>query len=178
VGDILLLDILWGVRGDRDFSGDGMKKIICVDFDGTVVEHKYPDVGRDVPDAVRVLQLLQEYGVKLILWTMRSGEFLQDAVNWFAENDIALWGVNENPEQKEWTDSPKAYAPLYIDDAALGCPLTESKEMGARPYVDWVFVEIELERKGFLPERITTFDKDPGIMLSILKSEGEKLGIT
>ncbi len=51
-----------------------MKKIIAIDFDGTVVEHKYPEVGRDVPDAVRVLRMLRENDVQLILWTMRSGE--------------------------------------------------------------------------------------------------------
>ncbi len=156
-----------------------MKKIIAIDFDGTVVEHKYPEVGRDVPDAVRVLRMLRENDVQLILWTMRSGEFLQDAVSWFAENDIDLWGVNENPEQKEWTDSPKASAPLYIDDAALGCPLLASKEMDARPYVNWLFVEIELERKGFLPERLTIpmSDKDRDGALGILKTEAARLGM-
>lgn len=128
-----------------------MKKIICVDFDGTVVAHEYPEVGGEVLHAVAVLRRLQENDVKIILWTMRSGEYLQDAVKWFADQGIALWGINENPEQKEWTDSPKAYAPIYIDDAALGCPLIESKKMGARPHVDWHRIERMLEAKEMLP---------------------------
>jgi hypothetical protein len=48
---------------------------------------------------------------------------LTDAVNWFKDNGIPLWGVNGNPEQRTWTDSPKAYCQLYIDDAGLGTPL-------------------------------------------------------
>lgn len=156
-----------------------MKKIIAVDFDGTVVEHKYPEIGRDIPDAVRVLRLLRENDVQIILWTMRSGEFLQDAVKWFTDQGIELWGINENPEQKEWTDSPKAYAPLYIDDAALGCPLLLSKEMDARPYVNWIFVEIELEKKGLLPERLTLpwSDKDNQGAMQMLRDEAKTLGM-
>jgi hypothetical protein len=60
---------------------------------------------------------------------------LQDAVNWFKTNGIPLYGVNENPDQKSWTDSPKIYAHCYIDDAALGCPL-KANELG-RSIVDW-----------------------------------------
>ena len=46
-----------------------------------------------------------------------------DAVNWFKKNDIPLYGINENPDQSSWTTSPKPYCHIYIDDAALGCPL-------------------------------------------------------
>jgi len=52
-----------------------------------------------------------------------TGLFLDDAVNWFKENDIPLYGINENPTQKNWTNSQKAYGHLYIDDCALGCPM-------------------------------------------------------
>jgi len=124
---------------------------IAIDFDGTCVTHEFPKVGTDV-GAVPVLKRLVEAGHQLILWTMRSdvehprsdhpeihavgGDYLTDAVNWFKTNDIPLWGINSNPEQHTWTHSPKAYAQLYIDDAALGCPLCHPP-LPARPYVNW-----------------------------------------
>ena len=110
-------------------------KIVCVDFDGTCVMHKYPKIGEDIPNAVEVLKKLNNNQVKIILWTIRSGEFLQDAVNWFIERDIELWAINKNPQQRFWSKSPKAYAPVYIDDAALGCPLKLLSEEN-RPFVD------------------------------------------
>lgn len=79
---------------------------------------------------------------------MRSGKELEEAVDWFKGHSIPLYGVNTNPGQKEWTQSPKAYAQLYIDDAALGCPLHHKE--GLRGFVDWVRVEDELERRGIL----------------------------
>jgi len=95
---------------------------IAIDFDGTCVTHEYPNIGRDI-GAVPVLKRLVEAGHKLILNTMRSGPQLEAAVNWFKDHDIPLYGVNEDPGQKEWTQSPKVFANMYIDDAALGCPL-------------------------------------------------------
>ena len=111
---------------------------ICVDFDGTCVTHEYPNIGNDI-GAVPVLKQLVEKGHLLILFTMRSGKELEDAVNWFNENDIPLYGVQTNPTQKRWTDSPKAYGQLYIDDAALGAPLKTDKELSDRPFVDWKY---------------------------------------
>lgn len=109
--------------------------IIGIDFDGTCVTHDYPNIGREI-GAAPVLKKLSDAGHKLILWTMRSGEYLEEAIDWFESHDIPLFGVNKNPEQHTWTDSPKAYCNLYIDDAALGIPLrVSSKE--PRPYVDW-----------------------------------------
>ena len=92
-----------------------------MDFDGTVVEHQYPAIGPDVPHAVDCLRTLAFEGHKLILFTMRSGPELEQAVAWYRRNKIPLYSVNENPEQFTWTTSPKAYADLYIDDLALGC---------------------------------------------------------
>lgn len=114
--------------------------IIAVDFDGACVDHRYPDVGADVPGAVESLREMVEAGASLILWTMRSGEPLQDAVRWFERHNIPLLGVNENPTQKTWTTSPKQYAHIYIDDAAFGCPLRDLPRMGSRPAVDWSIV--------------------------------------
>lgn len=110
--------------------------IIGIDFDGTCVTHDYPNVGKDI-GAVPILKELSELGHQFVLNTMRSGKELQDAVDWFNSNGIPLYGVNENPTQKQWTTSPKVYAHLYIDDAALGCPLKINRELSNRPFVDW-----------------------------------------
>jgi hypothetical protein len=114
--------------------------VIGIDFDGTCVTHEFPFVGIDI-GAVPVLKELIANGHSLILWTMRSngdkGNFLDDAINWFIKNEIPLYGIQTNPSQSSWTTSPKAYCQLYIDDAALGCPLVSAE----RDYVDWVKVK-------------------------------------
>jgi hypothetical protein len=117
--------------------------IIAVDFDGTCVDHRYPGIGDPVPHAVDVLRELVQEGHQLILYTMRSGIFLDDAENFFVLAGIPLYGIQTNPTQKEWTDSPKCYAQLYIDDAAFGCPLIEVPEF-ERPCVDWLKVREKL----------------------------------
>ena len=115
--------------------------IIAIDFDGTCVTHKYPEIGESI-GAEKVLKKLVDNDHKLILNTMRSHkkyegrDLLEEAVEWFKKNDIELYGVNENPGQKSWTDSPKIYANIYIDDAALGCPLTMDED-GNGMHVDW-----------------------------------------
>ena len=121
---------------------------IAVDFDGTCVTHEYPHTGLDV-GAVPVLRELVDNGCKLILCTMRSGELLQKACDWFVKNGLPLYGVNCNPSQREWTDSPKIYADIYIDDCALGCPL-KFRDGVKRPFVDWVKVRELLVRDGVL----------------------------
>lgn len=124
-------------------------KIIAVDFDGTCVEHEYPNIGLEVEGAVETLQRLVKKGHRIILFTMRSGDKLDAAVRWFKERRIELWGINRNPEQEEWTSSPKVYAHLYIDDAALGCPVRFIDGV-VRPVVDWAKVSSELEYHGIL----------------------------
>lgn len=140
--------------------------VIAIDFDGTCVEHCFPEIGRDVPGAEITLKRLINCGHQLILWTMRSdilnpisndpniipfsGNYLTDAIQWFNDRNIELYGIQRNPTQDEWTSSPKAYAQLYIDDSALGCPLINPKGK-IRPYVDWHEVEMFLMRKGILP---------------------------
>ena len=122
--------------------------VIAVDFDGTCVTHEYPYMGSDI-GAVPVLKELTDAGYRLILTTMRSGKTEKEAVKWFKDNDIPLWGVHKNPEQKSWTSSPKVYADLYIDDCALGVPLTTSAS-STRPYVDWTRVREWLVAEGYL----------------------------
>lgn len=125
--------------------------IIAIDFDGTCVTHDYPSVGESI-GAEPVLRNLVKNGHKLILYTMRShdgDDTLQDAIDWFKENDIKLWGVNENPEQSSWTSSPKPYANLYIDDAALGCPKVRNEETG-KVYVDWKRIDHWFKQCGVI----------------------------
>ncbi len=117
--------------------------IIAVDFDGTCVTHEYPNVGKEI-GAAQVLKRITDAGHKIILFTMRSGKELQDAVNWFKENNIPLFGINENPEQHTWTESPKPYAHMYIDDAAFGCPLLFNDEISSRGFVNWQTIESSL----------------------------------
>ncbi|MBO5671786.1 MAG: hypothetical protein J6R81_01285 [Alistipes sp.] len=109
---------------------------IAIDFDGTCVEHDYPSVGLDVEGAVDTLRALNKKGHRLILYTMRSGAKLDAALRWFKERGIELWAVNENPEQKSWTESIKVYAHYYIDDSALGCPI-KFIDGAQRPVIDW-----------------------------------------
>lgn len=131
--------------------------VIGVDFDGTVVTHEYPQVGQDI-GAIPVLKKLVENGHQLILNTMRSGRELGDAIDWFKENGIELYGVGYNPTQARWTSSPKCYAELYIDDASLGAPLsmmTNKDDDGdevsyGRPFINWVVVEDYLTNMGLI----------------------------
>lgn len=139
--------------------------IIAIDFDGTCVTHEFPKIGKDI-NAVPILKALVENGHQLVLFTMRSdiinptgdnkelhlqdGNYLTDAVNWFNNNEIPLYGIQINPTQHTWTTSPKAYAQMYIDDAALGCPLKYDKEYTEHPFVDWDTVYDILKKKGIL----------------------------
>lgn len=150
---------------------------IVIDFDGTCVTHEYPRIGKDI-GAIPVLKKLIEKGHNLIMFTMRSGKHLTEAVEWLGSNGITLYGIQYNPEQTKWTSSNKCYGQLYIDDAALGCPLTNNlipfleedflKEYGyssflsppdehglcfyspRRPYVNWIKVEQMLIEKQIL----------------------------
>lgn len=134
---------------------------ILIDFDGTCVTHEFPKIGKDI-GSVQVLKDLVHVGHRLILFTMRShkpfinerGEEedgLADAIKWFADNDIPLYGINTNPTQHTWTDSPKAYGQLLIDDIAMGCPLTWDLTISKRPFVDWVKMRELLKKGDYLP---------------------------
>lgn len=113
---------------------------ITVDFDGTVADHRYPSIGPDVPGAVKGLKELLDHGARLILFTMRSGQHLDEAADWFKQRKIKLYGIQSDPEQSEWTSSPKAYGKHQIDDAAVGCPLVSYANF-VRPCVLWYGTE-------------------------------------
>jgi ribonucleotide monophosphatase NagD (HAD superfamily) len=91
-----------------------------IDFDGTCVKHKYPKVGGEIPNAANVLKRLTDKGHQIILFTMRSGKEFDEALKWFEEREIKIFGKNTNPTQSTWTKSPKSYAHVMIDDSALG----------------------------------------------------------
>lgn len=130
---------------------------ILIDFDGTCVTHHFPLVGENI-GAAQVLKDLVKNGHNLILFTMRAENcYLDDALYWFKENKIKLYGINVNPMQHKFTNSPKAYGDLIIDDIALGIK-TLSCNFN-RPCVDWKWVSEMLCEKGLLTkEQILKYD--------------------
>lgn len=124
--------------------------IIILDFDGTCVTHVMPGVGVDI-GAERVLRQLIIRGHSLVLFTMRPhGDPLDQAVEWFNKKNIPLFGIQSNPSQKTWTDSPKAHGDLIIDDTALGIPLKYDKDLSDKPFVDWIKVHQMLVERGII----------------------------
>ena len=107
--------------------------IIGLDFDGTIANHEYPEIGEDL-GAFPYLHQAQAEGVEFILFTMRDGAELKAARDYMTSHGIALLACNVNPTQHMWTMSPKAYCHLYVDDNGLGIPL---KDGDPRPAVDW-----------------------------------------
>ncbi len=128
--------------------------IVGVDFDGTVVTHSYPEIGTELPYCQTILRQLVKQGAGIILFTMRSGETLEQAVEWFAKREIPLYGINQNPHQHTWTSSPKPYCHLYVDDAGLGCPLNYDEKISKRPFVDWIGVDRLLQKHDWYTEPI------------------------
>jgi hypothetical protein len=100
-----------------------MNMTIAVDFDGTIVEHKYPEIGKINLFAFETLKELQKQGHDLILWTSRYGKELDDAVNFCKSHGIEFYAINSNfPGDKfiEGASSRKIVADLYIDDRIPG----------------------------------------------------------
>ena len=98
--------------------------IIAVDFDGTIVEHKYPGIGEEIPFAVSTLRMLAEQRHRLILWTVRRGKLLEEAVEWCSSRGLEFYAVNRDypEEEKEHNQhfTRKLKADLWIDDRNLG----------------------------------------------------------
>ncbi|HBZ34144.1 MAG TPA: hypothetical protein DEO38_03480 [Bacteroidales bacterium] len=97
--------------------------IIAVDFDGTIVEHAYPKIGREKPFAISTLKKLQQDGHhQLVLWTVREGDLLREAVEFCKQRGLEFYAVNSNyPEElPEHRASRKISADLFIDDCNLG----------------------------------------------------------
>ena len=98
--------------------------IIAIDFDGTIVEHKYPAIGAELPFAIDTLIKLKEEGHRLILWTVREGRLLEDAVTFCRERGLEFYAINRDyPEEEKGHNnhfSRKLKADLWIDDRNLG----------------------------------------------------------
>lgn len=97
---------------------------IAVDFDGTIVTHEYPQIGKEIPFAIQTLKMLQQDGHKLILWSVRKDELLEDAVRWCRERGLEFYAVNkEYPEEEMQNNifySRKLKVDLWIDDRNVG----------------------------------------------------------
>ena len=98
--------------------------IIGVDFDGTIVEDRYPEIGSEIPFATDTLKMLIKEHHRLILWTVREGRYLEDAVNWCRERGVEFYAVNRDyPEETTGNNqhfSRKLKADVWIDDRNLG----------------------------------------------------------
>ncbi len=132
--------------------------LIAVDFDGTIVEHEYPQIGEERPFATEVLKMLIAERHKVVLWTMREGQLLDDAVKWCAERGVEFYAVNsEYPAQfleaKPDHLSCKLNADVFIDD----------RNVGGLP--DWgTIYRIIKEHKRYsdiMRERLMLIDEEP-----------------
>lgn len=95
--------------------------IIAVDFDGTIVEHEYPKIGRPIPFAIETLQQLQKDGHTLLLWSVRSGSLLQEALDYCESKGVKFYAANKNhPEEDPTKASRKLDAEIFIDDRNIG----------------------------------------------------------
>ena len=97
---------------------------IAVDFDGTIVENKYPEIGVEMPFATETLKMLIKDQHRLILWTCREGQLLENAINWCKERGVVFYAVNKDfPEEKvEYNNhfTRKIKADFFIDDRNIG----------------------------------------------------------
>lgn len=95
---------------------------IAVDFDGTIVDHEYPKIGREKLFAFRTLKELEKKGARLILWTFRTGKELDEAVEYCKQNGIEFYAVNRNYPEEIFDEniSRKIDADIFIDDKNLG----------------------------------------------------------
>ena len=98
--------------------------LIAVDFDGTIVEHEYPRIGREIPFATETLRMLINDRHQLILWSVREGDLLQEAIDWCHERGVDFYAINRDfPEEdveKNIHFSRKLKVDLFIDDRNIG----------------------------------------------------------
>lgn len=98
--------------------------MIAIDFDGTIVENRYPDIGPERPFAIETLKLLQQDRHLLVLWTCREGQLLDDALQWCQERGVVFYAVNRDYPEETTDNNPhftrKLKADLFIDDRNLG----------------------------------------------------------
>ena len=97
---------------------------IAVDFDGTIVTHEYPNIGKEIPFAIQTLKMLQKDGHKLILWSVREGKLLNEAVQWCCKRGLEFYAINRDyPEEEKSNNnnySRKLKVDIWIDDRNIG----------------------------------------------------------
>lgn len=95
--------------------------VIAVDFDGTVVEHAYPKIGKPIPFAIETLKQLQKEGHILLMWSVRQGDLLQEAIDYVESKGLTYYAYNKNhPEEDPLVASRKLNAEIFIDDRNVG----------------------------------------------------------
>ena len=97
--------------------------IIAVDFDGTIVRHRYPKIGEELPFATETLRMLIREGHRLILWTVREGKLLDEAIEWCRDRGVEFYAINRDFPEEDATGSGfsrKIKADLFIDDRSFG----------------------------------------------------------
>ena len=98
--------------------------LIAVDFDGTIVTHKYPAIGEELPFATDTLKMLRQDGHRLILWSVREGRLLDEAVEWCRERGVEFYAINHDYPEETTDNNPhfsrKLKVDLFIDDRNLG----------------------------------------------------------
>ena len=97
---------------------------IAVDFDGTIVTHKYPAIGEEIPFAIDTLKMLRQDGHRLILWSVREGKLLDEALAWCKERGLEFYAANRDYPEETTDNNPhfsrKLKADIFIDDRNLG----------------------------------------------------------
>lgn len=97
---------------------------IAVDFDGTIVTHKYPAIGEEIPFAIDTLKMLQKNHHKLILWSVREGKLLEEAIEWCRERGLEFYAINRDYPEETTENNPhfsrKLKVDVFIDDRNLG----------------------------------------------------------
>lgn len=119
--------------------------VIAVDFDGTIVEHEYPKIGKPIPFALETLKHLQQDGHTLLMWTVREGRLLQEAIDYVEKRGVSFFAYNKNyPEEDRNTAPRKLNADIFIDD----------RNIGGLP--DWglIYRSVQMAEKGLM-----TFDQ-------------------
>jgi len=138
--------------------------IIAVDFDGTIVTHEYPKIGKELPFAIDSLKRLQQNPEnQLVLWSVREGKELEEAVEFCRERGLEFYAVNSNypEESSEHSEPRKLKVDLFIDDRNLGgLPdwgiiyrmITTGKYL--EPITTEIDSEYQSKKKGFLKKII------------------------
>ncbi len=97
-------------------------KTLAIDFDGTIVEHAFPKIGKEMLFAFDTMKALQKKGHKLVLWTFREGHLLEEAVQYCREKGVEFYAVNKSypEEQFDLSISRKIHADVFVDDRNIG----------------------------------------------------------